>query len=84
MRATFTEFGSCPMAPLAALAFDNQILRSLPLDEGRGPRHEPRTVRGACFSAIHPPLEPLDNPRLVSVSAAALALLDLSVDQVGG
>lgn len=63
---------------LERLEFDNVALKTLPLD----PSTEPgvRQVRGACFSRVQP--TPLKNPKFVSVSRPALALLGLDADEV--
>ncbi|XDV28989.1 hypothetical protein PO909_032173 [Leuciscus waleckii] len=60
------------------LQFENVALKQLPLD----PSTEPgvRQVRGACFSRVQP--TPLKNPKFVSVSGPALALLGLDADEV--
>ena len=62
------------------LAFDNQCLRQLPLDDPAGERHlHQRPVRGAHFSRVRP--TPVEAPTLVCASAPALRLLGLSADQ---
>lgn len=58
---------------LSALRFDNLALRSLPVDPSED--CAPRAVPGACFARVRP--TPLRNPRLVAMSAPALALLGL-------
>lgn len=60
------------------LQFENVALKQLPLD----PSTEPgvRQVRGACFSRVQP--TPVKNPKFVSVSGPALALLGLDADEV--
>jgi hypothetical protein len=60
------------------LSFDNSVLRGLPLDETRD--QNSRQVKGACFSLCSP--EPLDNPRVASVSLEALELIGLSEEHV--
>lgn len=61
-------------SPLERLDFDNVVLRKLPVEESEAPGV--RTVRGACFSRVKP--QPLQKPRFVAVSGAAMALLGLS------
>lgn len=63
-----------------ALRFDNLVLRALPVEDG--PRRTPRPVAGACFSLAEP--TPLENPRVVAVSAPALELLGLDPSEVEG
>uniref|UniRef100_W5LL81 Selenoprotein O n=2 Tax=Astyanax mexicanus TaxID=7994 RepID=W5LL81_ASTMX len=65
-------------SPLERLHFDNVALRKLPLDPSEAPGV--RTVRGACFSRVQP--QPLQSPRFVAVSGAALGLLGLSGEAV--
>lgn len=69
---------SMSRSSLERLQFDNVALRKLPLD----PSTEPavRQVRGACFSKVQP--TPVKNPRFVSVSGPALALLGLDAEEV--
>lgn len=63
---------------LEELQFDNQSLRSLPVDPDR--RNTQRQVRGACFSLVEP--TPVANPQLVVASLDALSLLDMHPDEV--
>ncbi|XP_020838552.1 protein adenylyltransferase SelO, mitochondrial isoform X3 [Phascolarctos cinereus] len=61
---------------LTGLRFDNRALRALPVEEPPpGGDPAPRPVPGACFSRVRP--SPLREPRLVALSAPALALLGL-------
>jgi serine/tyrosine/threonine adenylyltransferase len=62
---------------LETLRFDNCQLRELPVDTGP---NEVRTVRGAAFARVAP--TPVVNPRVVALSAPALALLGLRADEV--
>ncbi|KAG5267316.1 hypothetical protein AALO_G00220390 [Alosa alosa] len=64
--------------PLERLAFNNVVLRTLPVDSSREPGS--RTVKGACFSRVTP--QSLDNPKFVAVSEPALSLLGLSAEDV--
>ena len=61
---------SHPAKTLGSLTFDNKVLRSVPV--GRDGQ------RGTLFSLVDP--TPLSNPHIVSLSPAALGLLDLSVE----
>ena len=63
-------------APTLSLAFDNEVLRRLAVQDG--PAAPPRQVRGAHFVRVAP--IPLDSPKLVAVSEEALALLGVDVD----
>ena len=69
------------MGTLEALRFDNLALRALPVEQGEQGSHV-RSVRGACYSRVQP--TPLDAPRLVAASPAALSLLDLAPSEVCG
>ena len=64
--------------PLEHLAFNNVVLRTLPVDSSKEPGS--RIVKGACFSRVTP--QSLDNPKFVAVSEPALSLLGLSADDV--
>lgn len=64
--------------PLERLAFNNVVLRALPVDSSREPGS--RIVKRACFSRVMP--QPLDNPKFVAVSESALSLLGLNSDDV--
>ncbi|BFZ06262.1 hypothetical protein BsWGS_09301 [Bradybaena similaris] len=63
---------------LETLNFHNSALKSLPLDESRDKTQ--RQVPGACFSLVSP--TPVVNPHLVCAALPALALLDITEDQV--
>jgi len=64
------------MGKIEALRFDNLQLRRLPVHADLSRPTEPKEqVSGACFSRAAP--TPLDGPKLVAVSAEALALLDI-------
>ncbi len=63
-------------APTLSLAFDNEVLRRLAVQDG--PAAPPRQVRGAHFVRVAP--IPLDSPKLVAVSEEALALLGVDVE----
>lgn len=65
-------------SPLERLEFDNVVLRKLPLDPSQ--ESGVRMVKGACFSRVQP--TPLTNPKFVTVSGQALALLGLNEDEV--
>lgn len=70
-----------PMPPLESLTFHNLTLETLPLDVRKD--REPRTVTGACFSELSPPIEPLDKPTVMSISEEALNLLAVPIEEVG-
>ncbi|KAG8005781.1 Selenoprotein O [Nibea albiflora] len=64
---------------LERLPFNNTALKKLPVDDSGEPGS--RTVPAACFSRIRT-LQPLPRPTFVSHSQSALALLDLTVEDV--
>ena len=79
LACNYRSFGP-KMGALEAMRFDNLALRALPVEQGeQGSRV--RTVRSACYSRVQP--TPLEAPRLVAASAAALSLLDLAPSEVG-
>ncbi len=63
--------------PLEILSFDNHFVSSLPADPEQ--RNHRREVRNACYSFVDP--TPVAHPDMLSYSAEAAALLDLSEDQ---
>lgn len=65
---------------LETLNFDNLTLKNLFVDDEEDRYLDQRQVREANFSLVKP--TPVRNPTLVAASAEALALLDLSSDQV--
>lgn len=62
------------------LDFDNVVLRKLPVESSEAAGV--RTVRGACFSRVQP--QPVAKPRVVAVSAPAVALLGLGAEELLG
>lgn len=69
----------CSSSALEHLPFNNTALKKLPVDDSGEPGS--RTVPAACFSRIRT-LQPLPRPTFVSQSQSALALLDLTVEDV--
>mmetsp|Transcript_25712 Transcript_25712/g.33684 ORF Transcript_25712/g.33684 Transcript_25712/m.33684 type:complete len:725 (+) Transcript_25712:68-2242(+) len=63
---------------LETLRFDNKCLRSLPIDPEE--RNFVRPVSNACFSRVAP--DAVEDPEVVSVSTAAMALLGLSEEEM--
>lgn len=61
------------------LKFDNQTLRSLPVDNSPNMKSA-RSVPGACFSVVRP--TPVTNPQMVAFSPSAMSLLGLSPDDM--
>ena len=57
------------------LKFDNQTLRSLPVDNSPDMKSQ-RNVPDACFSRVMP--TPVINPQMVAFSPSAMSLLGLS------
>uniref|UniRef100_A0A8C4E6W4 Selenoprotein O n=1 Tax=Dicentrarchus labrax TaxID=13489 RepID=A0A8C4E6W4_DICLA len=69
----------CGSTALERLPFNNTALNKLPVDDSKEPGC--RTVPAACFSRIRA-LQPLVRPTFVAQSQSALALLDLTVQDV--
>ena len=65
------------MATLETLHFDNTALRNLPVDENTS--NVVRETPGVVFARVSP--TPVEDPRLVSFSASALQLLDLTEEE---
>ena len=65
------------MATLESLHFDNTALRNLPVDDNAS--NVVRETPGVVFARVSP--TPVENPRLVSFSASALELLDLTEEE---
>ncbi|XP_037616138.1 selenoprotein O2 isoform X2 [Sebastes umbrosus] len=75
------EPSQCTSTALERLPFNNTVLKKLPVDDSEEPGS--RTVPAACFSRLGT-LQPLVRPTFVALSCSALALLDLSVQDVLG
>lgn len=75
------EPSQCTPTALELLPFNNTVLKKLPVDDSEEPGS--RTVPAACFSRLGT-LQPLVRPTFVALSCSALALLDLSVQDVLG
>ncbi|XP_018539807.1 selenoprotein O2 [Lates calcarifer] len=73
------ESSQCVSTALERLPFNNTALKKLPVDDTK--ESGSRTVPGACFSRIWT-LQPLIRPHFVALSHSALALLDLTVQDV--
>lgn len=73
------ELSRCVSSALERLPFNNTALKKLPVDDSDEPGS--RTVPAACFSRIRG-LQPLVRPIFVAQSQSALALLDLTVQDV--
>ncbi|XP_054911445.1 selenoprotein O2 isoform X2 [Poeciliopsis prolifica] len=73
------ESSQTASSALERLAFNNTVLKRLPVDVSAGPGS--RTVPAACFSRVGS-LHPLLRPRLVALSQPALSLLGLTVQAV--
>ncbi len=73
------EPSQCASTALESLPFNNIALKKLPVDDSAATGC--RTVPAACFSRIRA-LQPLICPTFVAQSQSALALLDLSVQDV--
>lgn len=69
---------NCGRKTLESLAFDNKVLRDLPVDDSIDPRVQ-RQVHGACFTSVHQ--SPLENPHAVALSLEALDLIDVSEEE---
>lgn len=67
-----------PKVTLETLNLDNLALRSLPID--KEVNNYVRQVSGACFSRVEP--TPVENATTVAYSSQALALLDLSEEEL--
>ena len=72
------SFATSDMATLETLAFDNLVLRSLPVESNV--ESMPHQVRDACYSRVKP--TPVKNPRTVAYSIPALSLLDLQESEI--
>ncbi|KAJ7390021.1 hypothetical protein OS493_027545 [Desmophyllum pertusum] len=66
------------MATLETLNLDNLALRTLPID--KEVKNYVRQVQGACFSRVEP--TPVENAETVAYSSTAMALLDLTEDEL--
>ncbi|XP_076578293.1 selenoprotein O2 isoform X2 [Chaetodon auriga] len=73
------ESSQCASTALERLPFNNTALKKLLVDDSDEPGS--RTVPAACFSRIRA-LQPLVRPIFVALSQSALALLDLTVQDV--
>lgn len=73
------ELSQCVSSALERLPFNNTALKKLPVDDSDEPRSW--TIPGACFSRIRA-LQPLVRPIFVALSQSALALLNLTVQDV--
>lgn len=62
------------------LNFDNLALRALPVEDADPTDLTQRQVHGACFSRVFP--TPVDTPALVCASEDALALVDVSPEEI--